>query len=133
MMKYSTVLLAGCAFLAAPSQAQDEEATPVKDFFMAADAGDTEAMAAAMNPDRGVSSKKLLKKIRDCYLSNVRDGPSSQFVAVWTCDEGPEKSRSIIADVSRTNGGAQVDITGERNLDYPAAPRPGPAFTIAGS
>ena len=90
-------------------------------------------MEAAMDPDRGVSAKKLFRKIEGCYLEDIRSGPSSQWVAVWLCAEGEDKSRSVLLDVSETQSGAVVEIAAERKNDYAAPARQGSLFGKAGS
>ena len=131
MIKRTAIFLAAIAFAVAPATAEDD-ATPVKDFLLAADKGDTEAMAAAMDPKRGISSKKLLRKLEGCYLRRAYGGPSAQMIAAWMCDEGKNKSRVVLLDVSKTPDGALVEIASERKTDIPAPPRTGSAFGEAG-
>ena len=120
------------ALVVAPTLAQTSS-DPIDAFLRAADKADTEAMEAAMDPDRGLSSKKLFRKIEGCYLEDIRSGPSSQWVAVWLCAEGEDKSRTILLDVSETENGALVEIAGERKNDYAAPERQGSLFGKAGS
>ncbi|MFL0357730.1 hypothetical protein ACI5KX_14800 [Erythrobacter sp. GH1-10] len=104
------------------------ESEPVVAFLMAADAGNTEGMVAAMNPNEGASAKTLLTKLDGCYLRAVFGNPEGEIKAAWMCTEGKKRSRVVLANISASEKGAVVEIVREDRNDRPAPPRTGPAF-----
>ena len=101
---------------------------PVSAFLKAADEGDTAKMAAAMDPTKGVSAKKLLKIIEGCYLRRVYQSDQDGILAAWMCADGAKQSRVVIANVSQSASGAVIEIRMEQKNKRAAPPRIGSAF-----
>ena len=127
-MSFRYLTSAGVAFgvvLSAPGFAQ--ERSPLYEFLKAADEGRTSDMISLISKS-GISAGQFLKKIEKCYLRRVYGAPEGQVLAAWMCDEGPGKSRVLIADVSEAGDGVRITVGREMKNSVPAPARTGPAL-----
>ena len=124
-MKLSLAIM-GSFLLALPVSAS--ETNQVAEFLRAADNGENAKMISLMSDSQGVSGKKLLRKIENCYLRRVYGTPDKGIVAAWMCPEGEKKSRVIMADIGLASDGVAVQIAMERRNNRPAPARTGSAL-----
>ena len=109
-----------------PASPPNGAANPVSAFLHAADANDATAMKALL--DGGGDA--FLRTINGCYLRRVYgNNQTGEILASWMCDLGPNRSRVVVAAVTRTPAGkvaasVQANTTNER----PAPARSGSAF-----